>query len=102
MSATPVAVDDFLRIHFWTDDARVVMTSATLSAAGQFDLLKRDLGLPEDAVSACFPSPFDYANNAQLRIPPMRSSATEPGAHTEEIAGLIPELLSQSNTALVL
>ena len=46
--------------------------------------------------------PFDYANNAQLRIPPMRSSATEPGAHTDEIAGLIPELLSQSNTALVL
>ena len=70
------------------------MTSATLSAAGQFDLLKRDLGLPEDAVSACYPSPFDYANNAQLRIPPMRSSATEPGAHTEEIAGLIPELLA--------
>ncbi|MEK9528916.1 MAG: ATP-dependent DNA helicase DinG [Gammaproteobacteria bacterium] len=102
VSATPVAVDDFLRSQFWTDDARVVMTSATLSAAGQFDLLKRDLGLPEDAVSACFPSPFDYANNAQLRIPPMRSSATEPGAHTEEIAGLIPELLSQSNTALVL
>ena len=41
-------------IQFWTDGARVVMTSATLSAAGQFDLLKRDLGLPEDAVSACY------------------------------------------------
>ena len=102
VSATPVAVDDFLGTQFWTEDARVVMTSATLSAAGQFDLLKRDLGLPEDAVSTCFPSPFDYANNAQLRIPLMRSSATEPGAHTDEIAGLIPELLSQSNTALVL
>ena len=34
------------------------MTSATLSAAGQFDLLKRDLGLPGDAVSAVLSEPF--------------------------------------------
>ena len=43
-----------LRSQFWTDDARVVLISATLSAAGQFDLLKRDLGLPGDAVSKCY------------------------------------------------
>jgi ATP-dependent DNA helicase DinG len=46
----------------------VILTSATLSAAGQFDFLRRRLGV-ERAREFQAPSPFDYGEQAILYVP---------------------------------
>ncbi|MGB1190398.1 MAG: helicase C-terminal domain-containing protein, partial [Pseudomonadales bacterium] len=60
------------------------------------------LGLPEDVVGMVVPSPFDYANQGQLRIPRMLASPTDAAAHTEELSEVIPELLVEFQSGLVL
>lgn len=102
VAATPVSVASNLEAQFWVPEARVVLTSATLSSAGRFDLLQRDLGLPETALTARHQSPFDYQNKARLQIPTMRSSASDLTAHTLEVTELMPSLLKASPSALVL
>ncbi len=102
VAATPVSVASDLQAQFWAPEARVVLTSATLSSAGRFDVLQRDLGLPDTTLTAIHQSPFDYQNKACLRIPKMQSSASDLNAHTEEVAALMPSLLMDSPSALVL
>ena len=46
-----------------------VFTSATLSAAGDFSLFREQMGLV-DAVERHWDSPFDYARQARLYVPP--------------------------------
>jgi len=46
-----------------------VFTSATLSAAGNFALFREQMGLV-DAVARHWDSPFDYATQARLYVPP--------------------------------
>jgi len=47
----------------------VVLTSATLSAAGSFDFARARLGLDERAALLMLPSPFDYPSQALLYVP---------------------------------
>ncbi|MGE5848902.1 MAG: ATP-dependent DNA helicase [Candidatus Methylomirabilota bacterium] len=46
----------------------VILTSATLSAAGRFDFLRTRLGI-QQAREFCVDSPFDYARQAILYVP---------------------------------
>ena len=48
------------------------------------------------------PSPFDYAQQGRLRVPKMQQNPSDPTAHTEEIASLMPGLLTEFQSALVL
>ena len=99
---TPIQVDDLLYEKLWTRCAGAVLTSATLAVGQDFELVAADLGLPEDVVGLIVPSPFDYAQQGRLRVPKMRQNPSDPNAHTEEIASLMPGLLTEFQSALVL
>ncbi len=99
---SPISVAETLSSSMWGAFEGVIMTSATLSVGGDFSLLRDELGLPEMVRSVRLPSPFDYVSQGSLRIPKMQSDPGDPDAHNEEIARLIPDLLVEEKSGLVL
>jgi len=53
--------------YLWNENSSVIMTSATLTAAGEFDYLRGRL-YAEDADELSLGSPFDYENSALLYV----------------------------------
>lgn len=77
------------------------LTSPTQTAVGQFDRFFERAGLG-GAEGVRIPSPFDFENIATLRVPQMRTDPRDSEAHTAEIAELLPDLLREETSALVL
>ncbi len=65
LSCSPVLAATTLQDKLWRLCAGAVLTSATLSALGRFDVLQMRAGLPERTVYHRIASPFDYANAAR-------------------------------------
>ena len=79
----------------WRRAAGAVLTSATLRSLGQFDLLLRQTGLhwlPQTTTLA-LDSPFDFAGQGELYIPPLGASPKDAAAHTEAVAEWLPKLI---------
>lgn len=104
VSASPVTAAAFLQRGLWADCAGAVITSATLTALGKYDRLRLGTGLRDDDGSRfiVLDSPFDYQTNAVLHIPAMRTTPKAPAGHTDEVAGLIPQLIDPAQGTLVL
>jgi ATP-dependent DNA helicase DinG len=83
--ASAVSAGSLLHSVLWGNAAAVVMTSATLSAGGNFRGFADAVGLPNEAVTLSLPSPFDLASQARLEVPAMRSLPEAREAHAEEI-----------------
>ena len=66
--STPLEISDTFRGHLERFDAAWIFTSATLAVGKDFSHFSKRLGIP-DAQSACWDSPFDYAQNALALIP---------------------------------
>ena len=91
---------DFRRTVLESADA-VILTSATLSAAGRFDFLRSRLGIQE-AREFQAASPFDYAHQAILYIPRHLPDPRSPG-FVEAAAAEIRDILEiTQGRALVL
>lgn len=84
--ASAVSAAGLLREVLWGNASGVVMTSATLSAGGNFRGFADAVGLPDDAVTVSLPSPFDLAVQARLEVPAMRALPDAREAHAEEIS----------------
>ncbi len=67
--ASPIDVAHTLRDTLFTGTGTVVLTSATLSAAGTFTYIRNRLGL-DAAAELLLDSPFDFANQTMLYIAP--------------------------------
>ncbi|MGD8604372.1 MAG: helicase C-terminal domain-containing protein, partial [Anaerolineales bacterium] len=65
--AAPLQVGPLVQEHIWHKKEAVVMTSATLTTAGEFDYLRRRLGA-EDAEELALGSPFDYESATLLYL----------------------------------
>ncbi|HHJ38639.1 MAG: helicase [Methylothermaceae bacteria B42] len=71
LHATPLEVSASFAGYRKASEAAWIFTSATLSVAGKFDHFLNQLGLAEPSVKAkVWESPFDYANQALLYLPP--------------------------------
>ena len=70
--ASSVSAGALLRMILWDNAAAVVMTSATLSAGGNFRGFADSVGLPDDAVTISLPSPFNLSAQARLEVPALR------------------------------
>lgn len=101
LESSPVLAADRLRERLWETCAGAVLTSATLSALGTFDMLKMKTGLPDHARYARIESPFDFPEAASFHVPRM---GCVPGGeeHTRYIAEAIPRLLTAKSAALAL
>lgn len=65
----PIDVADDLRRTLLADKAVRIWTSATLRTAGAFDHAVGQLGLPDDTLTLCVASPFDFARQCRLYVP---------------------------------
>jgi ATP-dependent DNA helicase DinG len=101
LRSSPILAADILREHLWDRAAAVVATSATMTALNSFERFILHSGAPPDSVFKVVPSPFDYAN-ATLRVPAMDCDPSNPGAHTESLIAMLPELFTEFPGTLVL
>ena len=79
-----------------------MLTSATLSALGEFGVLKMRAGLPEHTKYLSIPSPFDFANSAKLIIPKINCEPSNSLKHTEIIIKAIPQMVDKKSASLML
>jgi ATP-dependent DNA helicase DinG len=100
--ASAVSAGGMLRSVLWGNASGVVMTSATLSAGGNFRGFADSVGLPDDAICLSLPSPFDLATQARLEIPAMRTLPEAREAHAEEISEWLADNLDWDAGNLVL
>lgn len=95
-NASPISSAGHLANGLWRRAAGAVLTSATLRSLGNFDLLLRQTGLiwlPETTTLA-LDSPFDFARQGELYIPPLAASPKQPDAHTDAVTEWLPKLIS--------
>ncbi|TAM21034.1 MAG: ATP-dependent DNA helicase DinG, partial [Rhodanobacter sp.] len=100
--ASAVSAGGLLRTVLWGNASGVVLTSATLSAGGNFRGFADAVGLPDDAVTLSLPSPFDLSAQARLEVPLMRSMPDAREEHAQEISDWLAEYLDWDAGNLVL
>ena len=102
LSSHPVSVADELQEKLWSRCAGAVVTSATISVAGDFANFQLKSGIEPSQQFASLPSPFRYQEQADLHIPKMKSDPGDKDAHTVEVAAMIPALAEEAAGTLVL
>jgi ATP-dependent DNA helicase DinG len=104
ISACPLSAATMLTDLLWDQVGAAVLTSATLTSLGSFHFLLSRTGLDryEQATTAAVRSPFNYAEQGEILIPPMKSDPKQADAHTAEITQLLPALLEGHRGSLVL
>jgi len=96
LHATPLDVSRFFERLLYPRIEGLVLTSATLSVAGEFDFLRRSLGLTDDVfdVESCVvESPFAYEDRMRVVVPtylPAVDGSTE--AVADALASLVSKL----------
>lgn len=84
----------------WSKGRRVVVTSATLSEAGDFRRTASELGLYFRPHKTCvLPSPFALAEQAELIIPALRNQPANVAGHTQEVTDWLASNLDTSTLA---
>jgi ATP-dependent DNA helicase DinG len=69
LKGVPLEPGPELSTLVWDVFSSAVLTSATLSVAGDFSYFSRRLGVPSEFYGEVFPSPFSYPDQAMLAIP---------------------------------
>ena len=95
LHSVPLDVGPILSEKLFAEKECVVLTSATLSAGGDFEYLKRRVGATEDASELLVGSPFDYERAAQALIP---EDMPQPNANG--YVGAVTDVLAQLGQAL--
>lgn len=96
--ASPISSASMLANGLWKRAAGAVLTSATLQSLGNFNLLLQQTGLiwlPETTTLA-LASPFNFAEQGELYIPPLSASPKDPAAHTDEVVKWLPKLIDDT------
>lgn len=91
LRVSPLDVSTDFRRTILESARAVILTSATLSAAGRFDFLRTRLGI-QQAREFCVDSPFDYPHQAILYVPRHLPDPRSPGfleAAAEEIQAIL-------------
>ena len=102
LATSPVLAADALQERLWERCAGAVLTSATLSALGEFSMLKMRAGLPEHTAYLRILSPFKFGEVATLTVPKMGCLPSEVDKHTSYIAEAIPRLVDPQAGSLML
>lgn len=103
LKSVPVEINQILADKIWSKAHATILTSATLNAGDDFLHFKSEVGLDQSVRTLGIESPFDLDRTVTLQIPKLQ---TMPGGdnkkHLKEIADLLPDLLGQEKSALVL
>jgi DNA polymerase-3 subunit epsilon/ATP-dependent DNA helicase DinG len=75
LNTAPLHIGPLMQKYLWHEKSAIIMTSATLTAAGEFDYLRGRL-FAEEAYEMAVGSPFDYETSAMLYV---ANDIPEPG-----------------------
>jgi len=75
LQAAPLHIGPLMEKHIWHEKEAVILTSATMTTAGEFDYIRGRL-FATDAYDLSLGSPFDYENSTMLYVP---NNIPEPG-----------------------
>jgi len=75
LNSAPLHIGSLMQKHLWYEKSSIIMTSATLTAAYEFDYIRGRLNA-EDAYEMAVGSPFDYESSAMVYI---ANDIPEPG-----------------------
>jgi ATP-dependent DNA helicase DinG len=86
-----IDVSGILDAQLFKTTPAVVLTSATLSAGGRFDFIRRETGAA-DVDEVRVDSPFDFREQAILVVPRMKAMPNDPG-FAEEVSGHLNRII---------
>ncbi|HEX7974367.1 MAG TPA: helicase C-terminal domain-containing protein, partial [Anaerolineales bacterium] len=102
LHAAPLHIGPLMEQYLWREKACVILTSATLTAAGEFDYLRGRL-YAEDAYELALGSPFDYERAAMLYVVNDIPEPSDRNGHQRAVEqGLINLCRATGGRALVL
>jgi ATP-dependent DNA helicase DinG len=101
LRASPIDVSGLLEDKLFSEVSTVVLTSATLSSAGNFSFIRERLGLDKarDLIAA---STFDFERQAMLYLPPQMPDPRSPEWSSAAAAEVIKILNATNGRAFVL
>ncbi|MBQ62429.1 MAG: ATP-dependent DNA helicase DinG [Gammaproteobacteria bacterium] len=102
LSACPISVSESLNELLWSRVFAAVVTSATLSMAGDFSMFRDKAGIAAENQFSTLPSPFRFHEQAVLNVPAMPVDPREADQHTELVCKLLPDILKDDMGSLVL
>lgn len=100
--SSPILSSMTLWQTLWNPGYASIVTSATLTALGNFNRFRMRSGIPAETKCSVVPSPFLHGEAARLVIPAMESDPRNSEEHTDEIVDMLPNLLPSEKGALVL
>ncbi|RDS83953.1 ATP-dependent DNA helicase DinG [Dyella psychrodurans] len=100
--ASAVSAGALLRTILWDNASAAIMTSATLSAGGNFRGFADAVGLPDDAITISLPSPFDLGAQARLEVPAIDALPDAREQHAQAVTDWLAEHLDWDAGNLVL
>ncbi|MEX1057993.1 MAG: DEAD/DEAH box helicase, partial [Natronospirillum sp.] len=100
--ASPFLAGAVLNHYLWQRAWGAVLTSATLSAGGDFGRFRSHTGLYDEAAYLIVASAFNYAEQGVIWLPSDTVNAGQQAAHTEDLIQRLPTLLKELPTTLVL
>lgn len=102
MRASPIDVSSLLQDKLFERVETVVLTSATLASAGNFNFVRGRLGLLEETEELIAESGYDYETNALLYLPPRMPEPRSPQWGETAAAEVVKLLHASDGRAFVL
>lgn len=102
LASSPINASTLLDELIWSRCQAVLITSATLTALGDFSYFIERSGLPSESQYFRIASPFNYAEAATLVLPEMQAQPHESVNFAREVAAYIEKWQSLSMGTLVL
>lgn len=84
LNAAPLHIGSLMEKNLWYQKESVILTSATLTANGEFEYLKRRLH-GEDASELVVGSPFDYEHAALVYVPTDLPEPSDSNGHQRSV-----------------
>lgn len=92
--SAPLEVGDYLRENLFLEGLPVILTSATLTVAGSFEHFRRRIGLEDHGQEFRYASPFDYATQVVVWLPPeMPDPREEAQDYADAVTDMVVRLL---------
>jgi DNA polymerase-3 subunit epsilon/ATP-dependent DNA helicase DinG len=101
LNAAPLQVGPLIEKYLWHEKSSVILTSATMTAHGSFDYMRRTLGA-EIADEMALGSPFDYESSTLLYLPTDIPEPNQPGHQQALNRALIATAKATGGRMLVL
>lgn len=99
---SPTNIAGLLQQRLWERAFAVIMTSATMSVAGNFARLVSQTGIPENSVYSIHQSPFDFAANCTLQLVDPGAEPSDRDSYLTPLATSIKQLVNPQEATLVL